>query len=1186
MSANDPFSFVAAEQPKPVKEKKANWRGKLFSKEKKDRPAADQQQIEDFLASNRPVTETVSSPKADSRDARPVISTRQIPSLNGVPQSPVSSMQSPSTDDYAAFDFKQTTSPSVRGGYFSRESSQQQLSHPKTKNILNPRKGKGLHVEFCKLAPELIGEGGDETDAPTIEISRTRQRHHERVASEQPAPSVSSHSPDAQSSYLPALTVDTSLGNFERQTVANPDAAWRPPLIQNPLDSEFLSTLQAQKPGSRLSFRGSADAHSLAERVRDQMQAEEARALQQHRAEDDLLSPADEKSDIGSPDLPPAYSSQSPSISSHAVSPQLTSSSSILSTTHQIQNINSPNESRMSTNLTPSGSMNLSSRTPTLPVDGSTQSPPSASPAPSPATREPLRTAHSSGSNDSASRLATPPGREPARSPQPPKYSLRSLAGQVGELAFKEFQTYIDTYSSQIHQAAQDVKPVEETSLSEWIRAAVWWFLRGRSQLESFARSRNSTPAIHAKQAVINLGKALWINEKVVPGHFELSRYGSISVEAILAVASTTGQRETVELLSAHSTMLNHLRSLSMSIKRNNILADTLRDDGQGSNQLDISVWVRYPFFAADVAAVLSGSASRSMLADAPVRSSSIVSMMPLGDTAHFFTYGSMFVQAYVSSREDEGKQYAMPCVLSITRERSDWYVCTAITSQSALVNVVIQGDRKQGPTWDDVDWDGRNHSLRVKLPRGFELDVLFAEDDFRTLWNIVRYTRNSEASLSPEAGETVVFENTLKAFQYMDPGTPKAFPAEPTERCRIRLFERQVTITEGTGSRNAHRGFRLSVLTSPKVKTMSNVTHRLGDGWPVVFGLLRGEDGSPALLLKVTEDGRTRSMLLTFHEVEERTEMHSVLLSMLPRDGEVATRELPLRSYMIEEPANPASGRSPFTHLQFPGGHASVIDREHTFVDHGYGPTILSEHLRAFVATEWGSVTDRINLGPGDLRLGLDVKRATGMSLFRAPQHDLTISLADNLIRPEMPEQVSEFLRKGTAKPMIRRYEFTTVQDLHAFQEAVTGFKVIYDGIASLFTISRRRMVVPIYKKWEASSARVQIVQQEKIVQLVAFFSDFQHGTCMNFVLKGTDQIESFTRSGKFGIRILDAKFALPKKDEDAASDFVCLDMPEYPIEHDDIGIAFDTEAGRNDFKAVLPGSVREPSRMVSLRR
>lgn len=106
--------------------------------------------------------------------------------------------------------------------------------------------------------------------------------------------------------------------------------------------------------------------------------------------------------------------------------------------------------------------------------------------------------------------------------------------------------------------------------------------------------------------------------------------------------------------------------------------------------------------------------------------------------------------------------------------------------------------------------------------------------------------------------------------------------------------------------------------------------------------------------------------------------------------------------------------------------------------------------------------------------------------------------------------------------------------------------------------------MVVPIYKKWEASLARVQIVRQEKITQLLAFFADFHHGTCMNFVLKGTDHIESFGRSGKFGIRIVDAKFALPKKDDDPASDFVCLDMPEYPIEHDDITITFDTESGK----------------------
>lgn len=145
---------------------------------------------------------------------------------------------------------------------------------------------------------------------------------------------------------------------------------------------------------------------------------------------------------------------------------------------------------------------------------------------------------------------------------------------------------------------------------------------------------------------------------------------------------------------------------------------------------------------------------------------------------------------------------------------------------------------------------------------------------------------------------------------------------------------------------------------------------------------------------------------------------------------------------------------------------------------------------------------------------------------------------------------------------------------------------------------------MVPIYKKWEAALARVQVVRQEKVVQMLVFFGDFQHGTCMNFVLKGTDIMESFIRSGKFGIRMVDAKFALPKKDDDPASNFVCLDMPEYPIEHDDLTITFDTEAcglylsglccalanfssvARASFKAALPGSVREPSRMGSIRR
>jgi hypothetical protein len=127
-----------------------------------------------------------------------------------------------------------------------------------------------------------------------------------------------------------------------------------------------------------------------------------------------------------------------------------------------------------------------------------------------------------------------------------------------------------------------------------------------------------------------------------------------------------------------------------------------------------------------------------------------------------------------------------------------------------------------------------------------------------------------------------------------------------------------------------------------------------------------------------------------------------------------------------------------------------------------------------------------------------------------------------------------------------------------------MTGFHVVFDSVVTSFAIARRRMVVPIHKKWEASGVRLQLVVQNKTIQLLAFFgSDFSHGKCMNFLLRGTDNYEISSRSGKFTVRIVDAKFALPKRDEEEASGFVCLDMLEYATEHDDITIGFESEQG-----------------------
>jgi hypothetical protein len=213
------------------------------------------------------------------------------------------------------------------------------------------------------------------------------------------------------------------------------------------------------------------------------------------------------------------------------------------------------------------------------------------------------------------------------------------------------------------------------------------------------------------------------------------------------------------------------------------------------------------------------------------------------------------------------------------------------------------------------------------------------------------------------------------------------------------------------------------------------------------------------------------------------------------------------------------------------------------------------------------GTLTDRVNIAPGELKLRLDVNPSNELKILRQKQQDMTISVSEAQVAKELPRELALLLESIAKSESNRIYTFPSTKELHLFQAALTGFTVLYDGLASSFNISRRRMVVPIYKKWDAATTRLQIVQKDKVVQLVAFFENFSHGDCMNFALKSTDLFESSNKSSKFSLRIVDAKFAMPKaKSETGGVDhqFICLDMPEYPGEHDDITIVFDTEAGK----------------------
>jgi hypothetical protein len=151
-------------------------------------------------------------------------------------------------------------------------------------------------------------------------------------------------------------------------------------------------------------------------------------------------------------------------------------------------------------------------------------------------------------------------------------------------------------------------------------------------------------------------------------------------------------------------------------------------------------------------------------------------------------------------------------------------------------------------------------------------------------------------------------------------------------------------------------------------------------------------------------------------------------------------------------------------------------------------------------------------------------------------------------------------------------------------FQQASGSDSGLIDcRIASSFSISRRRMVVPIYKQWTANNIRIQIVEQDNILQLLAFFEDFSHADAMNFQLRVMDTFEKTDKGGKFGLKLVDAKFALPveerrgegkmQKEEGRLTGwagtkrkFVCLDEIEYPGEHDDILIQFEKAESKSD--------------------
>ena len=889
---------------------KHRWRGKLFSSDEKvpkseELPGRQVNDVVEFL-------QTPANRKGSTQQTNVTVPRDEKSPTSRLPPAPVGSNAGP-----------------------------QRIGYPRRK----PPRAKGLHVTFESARPEVIGEGGDEAELPSIDVRKSQPparpsqyghtpegTHHPR----RPSPPLE-NGPNRRWSLREVLQKE---GNDDDESFRSPPLRRQSTGFHNlePEDERYTS-------------------HREVERQDDFP----TRSL----AKEDALTSAGADSDSES--FAAIYASYtqdsplSPSIVVEQSAPQLDGGrltqkedSEDLKGFSSLKPFPSDFEASFENSLTPIPSPQpITSQAALLssydfPSFISEKRPPSQDEAVS---RQCQKNATIERSKASA------PDRSPTSLPiKSPPVSLRNVAKSLGEDAFNEFLTRVQRFNGIFRLGAVADRSFDGIPFTQWIRAGTWWFLKGRGELESAVRGRprSSDHIKHAsegdlptglKQAYLNLAKACWILMEIVPSHEELKKYGNASMGSLSPIVKSFGDTKFAEMLELHHTIIANMRALTMSMKRNSKMPPH-EFEPQG---LDSRIWVETPRFASGVL-LDDGSAG---LGSFPY---------PVGDTTRRFNYGSMFVDVVLRSSDDSQQGVHVSCVLTILRQRTDRELEVVLASQDGQVSLVIQSDRRAGPTWRDVHWKTDTFRILLRLADGLDLDVQFQEQNFRSLWGIYDYTRKVRKEMESREAEDVVFESTVRCVHYVDSPDAQVFPPDPVRSCDVFLFEKTLTVAEGTGRRRVYNGLRLAVITPPSSRTLSSINQSLGKQTAILLNYVRGEDDGPALLLKNEAAGST--LVITFNDPSSRDHFQTLLDGTLVKEDESCTEAVRLRAMKIgtvegESPADKGNFLSDWRWQEL-----RIINRRPEFFENRLPKTVLSENLRIWAQCEAGTFVDRVNLG------------------------------------------------------------------------------------------------------------------------------------------------------------------------------------------------------------------------------
>ncbi|KAK7742172.1 hypothetical protein SLS62_010824 [Diatrype stigma] len=1091
-----------------------------------------------------------------------------------------------------------------------------------------PKKKQGLIVRFSDSYPEIIGEGGDECETVVAEIGRRKRSKSVPLSAPIP-PTKQGHEYARQigaaqevkkvdDGFIPGpirrtqtgLSVsDIRLDEPGPQKLASPETP-KPRVVPagEAGRTRFLDT-SSKKDENRRSF---IEIHQQEQRKAEAMAFAEARSASanSHHEWEDGSSPEPVR------ETPPRYRQQQPPSSQDAGSPPARGYSlrqppapALAPSPMRAQTMNRsplPAPPSSSDGLAPTPPPRSTVRTSPLQqqvqaVLASPDEPPRLPPL---ADQEDLRintnvesspSSVYSGSIYSTSDLShkqtpitqTPVTQTPTSrlaAPGSPEQLRRKPSDAAAPAANDDALDLFNARTKHLYELfrlyAEQLRPLETCRPEELCRGALWWFLNGRSALESAIRTRPANPddtkhLMARYQAYTDLAKGFWLAE-VALAEIAGGKYSPVG-----SVGAELGEVRTI--------LISNLRKLAVSMKRNGLLPPEEPFLPQTMNK---SIWIEYPAISQDIIALLNGISGSVLAAVQPARSMDLLEALPLGDTSKFFNYGRVPADVYLMEMGTESKQMYFPCLVSILRPQSDQNIMFVIASQNGTVSLRIQSDKNGGVTWQDVKWRPDACSLEVKLPRGFMLAIQCTKQDYGMLWSIYDFATKVQGYLYPRKEETVTYSTVLRGFHYLD-ANPKSrsFPNEPVGQCELGVYERLLKEGSPHGPRTFHRGFRVAVVTGPRTRTLSGVTQFFSPQQPIHFTFLRGDQRAPVLQLEFNDEKNKGRMVMTFKDDNEREKMLKLLNGTFVHHDEEVVAEVPLEGMNMSESMEDTRSAGFPAIQRLPWQRTRIINDRYAG---DAAPTVLAEKLRIEVESldkggvgVVSTITDRVNVAPGEVRLRLGTKDILTLQVLRQPQQDMTVSVSDSLAPQSVARDFQSLQNTVARRPTVRTYRFHSFKDLHAFQAGLTGYTVLFDGIASTLNISRRRMVVPIHKKWDAGTTRIQVVQQDKTIQLLAFFEDWHHGQCMGFVLKGTDVFESINRNGKVGLKLCEAKFPLPRvapegtpNSDDMA--FLCLDMPDYAGENDDVSILFEDSMERDRLCSVLPAPVKGSRRSI----